>query len=330
MAPGMRTAELVAKAANVALPTAYEALRGSGRMSPETRQRVLEAARKLNYKPSAAARAMNLRSTGQVGLIGKLHPVSVYFYVGANAAVVDAGRVMSLLAYEGDDLDDKLQHRFFREQLFDGMIAVDQVPDALVPELDKMDHCVWANTNRAAATNCVRRDEFAVGQTTARWLVEAGWRDLVFVYGPLDNTHYSHPDRLSGIESVARQSGVKVTVVACPEYGTPWEALNRRLDPHFGSGAFIFSDTYRIRAMQTCFMHRGLMPGRDVSVVCCDDIDDFRLTWPQLSRVGFDRSGLGRVAVQMLLDAIESGEPQPSRRFPFEAHRGGTIIQRSV
>ena len=322
----MSTAKLVAKAANVALPTAYEALRGSGRMMPETRERVLRAAQKLNYKPSAAARAMNRRFTGQIGVVGKLHPVSVYFHVGANASVVDAGRVMSLLAYEGDDIDDKLQHRFFREQLFDGMIVVDQVPEALTPELDRMEHCVWANTNRFDAADCVRRDEFEVGRTAARWLVEAGWRDLVFVYGPLVNTHYSHPDRLRGIESVAGEAGTKVTVVACPEFGTPWEALDRRLDGYFGTSAFIFSDTYRIRAMQMCFMHRGLMPGRDVSVVCCDDIDDFRLVWPELSRVGFDRGELGRVAVQMLLDRIESGEPQPSRHLPFEAKPGRTIV----
>ncbi|MEO0515472.1 MAG: LacI family DNA-binding transcriptional regulator [Planctomycetota bacterium] len=324
----MTTAKEVAKAANVALPTAYEALRGAGRLRPATRQRVLDAADRLNYKPSAAARALNNHTTRQIGLIGKLHPVNVDTYIGANAALLEADRVMSIFTYKDENLGP-MQQRAFRERMFDGMVVIDQVPNEIYDELEQIEHCVWANTDRSATYDCIQRNEFAVGQTAAKQLLDAGWRDLVFVYGPMSQEHYSQQERLRGIRDVAEAAGANVHPVLCPEAGTSWRQLDERLTPYLNDSAFIFSDTYRVRAMQTMFLHRGLLPGRDVSIVCCDDTQEFVLTWPELSRASFDRSDLGRQAVEMLIRRINTGKPQPSILVDSNWVAGQTIAQRS-
>lgn len=59
----------VAHAANVSTATVSRALRGLPRVSPETRQRVLAAARKLGYVTSSTASAL---ATGRTRIVGVL------------------------------------------------------------------------------------------------------------------------------------------------------------------------------------------------------------------------------------------------------------------
>ncbi|MBT2234185.1 LacI family DNA-binding transcriptional regulator [Nonomuraea sp. NEAU-A123] len=58
----------VAKTAGVSKTTASDALRGSGRVSEETKARVMEAADALGYVPNGSARHLRRASTGTIGL----------------------------------------------------------------------------------------------------------------------------------------------------------------------------------------------------------------------------------------------------------------------
>jgi DNA-binding LacI/PurR family transcriptional regulator len=52
----MKTIKDVARLANVAVSTASYALNGTGKVSEETRKKVLKAAEELGYRPSGVAR----------------------------------------------------------------------------------------------------------------------------------------------------------------------------------------------------------------------------------------------------------------------------------
>jgi LacI family transcriptional regulator len=59
----------VARLASVSPATASSALRGTGRMTQETRQRVLAAARNLAYETDRRASALRRRRSGVLGLV---------------------------------------------------------------------------------------------------------------------------------------------------------------------------------------------------------------------------------------------------------------------
>ena len=61
--------EDVAQRAGTSIATAGRALGGYGKVAPATRDRVVAAARQLNYHPNALARSMKQRSTFTIGLI---------------------------------------------------------------------------------------------------------------------------------------------------------------------------------------------------------------------------------------------------------------------
>ena len=48
----------LARAANVSIATASQVMNGSGRVAEGTRERVLETARRLDYRPNALARSV--------------------------------------------------------------------------------------------------------------------------------------------------------------------------------------------------------------------------------------------------------------------------------
>lgn len=63
------TLKIVAEAAKVSIRTAGRALSCSGPVKPEVAERVLAAARELNYVPNAAARSLKRQSSRIVGII---------------------------------------------------------------------------------------------------------------------------------------------------------------------------------------------------------------------------------------------------------------------
>jgi DNA-binding LacI/PurR family transcriptional regulator len=71
---------MVAKTAGVSKTTASDALRGSGRVSEQTRARVLRAAETLGYVPNGSARHLRRASTGTIGLhVPEVLTRSVYY-----------------------------------------------------------------------------------------------------------------------------------------------------------------------------------------------------------------------------------------------------------
>ncbi|WP_166351910.1 LacI family DNA-binding transcriptional regulator [Phytoactinopolyspora limicola] len=70
----------VARHAGVSKTTASDALRGSGRVSEQTRRRIEDAARKLGYAPNNSARHLRQARTGTIGLhLPEVLPRSDYY-----------------------------------------------------------------------------------------------------------------------------------------------------------------------------------------------------------------------------------------------------------
>src|SRR5262245_38133246 len=67
--PATATIQDVAKLAGVSKGTASKALNDQNYVSEETRQRVLDAARKLNFSPNQVARSLKGKRTFAIGLI---------------------------------------------------------------------------------------------------------------------------------------------------------------------------------------------------------------------------------------------------------------------
>ena len=88
--------EDVAALANVSLATASKALHGKPRVSEDTRERVMEAARQLNYSPNKLAQSLASGRSGTIGLVtsdlqGRFSTPDPYWRRKRAARTIDIG-----------------------------------------------------------------------------------------------------------------------------------------------------------------------------------------------------------------------------------------------
>ncbi len=122
------TLQHVADLAGVHPMTVSNALKGTGRVSVETRERIQRIARELDYKPNLAARALVTGRTGAVAV--STGPVSEHFYANmlhvleAELTASDYKMLFLRSRQWGQDLSSTL-----RNNAVDGIIAIDAFPD---------------------------------------------------------------------------------------------------------------------------------------------------------------------------------------------------------
>src|SRR5579884_110279 len=88
------TIQDVARHANVGVGTVSRVINGNPRVKPATRQRVLDAIKKLDYSPNLIARSMTSRRTDSVGVIVPFFTRPFFSEVlrGVEIAITQAGR----------------------------------------------------------------------------------------------------------------------------------------------------------------------------------------------------------------------------------------------
>ena len=101
----------VARAAGVHVSTVSRVINSSGDVAvrPETRQRILDAARELQYRPNAIARGLKLAVTGTLGLLvpSLRNPVNSPIIRGA----FDRAWERSFVVMLAEDLDESSSRR---------------------------------------------------------------------------------------------------------------------------------------------------------------------------------------------------------------------------
>lgn len=331
------TVKDIALRAGVSVCTVSKVLNGrakEGRIPEERARAILSIAQELNFKPSAAARAVRSQKSHQVGVLLRntpsdrmSHPLVFETVLGINEGLDEAGYVLSIIRLD-DVMDTRSQRgRVLRESILDGVIVLDLVPDGVMRQLDKIAaHCIWVDAVVYGPESCIRRDEYAAGRLVAEKMAGLGYRQLTWL-GLTESTRlrsYSMAERLSGITDVARERGLTLEHVAIPGGEVP--VLPASAMPQLRpESAIIAYGLYQARWLETLASSMGLSPGFDYGLACCDGALETARLWPGLSRVEFKRFDLGYQAAKMMLKTLENpSQPVPSYKVAGEWIPGNT------
>ena len=186
--PGRKRATLrdVAQAAGVSLKTASNVINGSGRMTDETRAKVEQVIKDLDYRVNVAARNLNRDHTGFITLaVPSLTPP--YLAELANR-IIDAARRRDYSVYvttyaEGSAKGARDLLRKFNSTVSDGMILSMSEVETISPDDLKVDFplvIVGARTTWDIADN-VTPDDVGAAATAAGYLYDHGSRHLAVV-----------------------------------------------------------------------------------------------------------------------------------------------------
>ena len=164
---------------------------------PETRERILAAARDLNYRPNALARGLKTAKTMTIGMVipHLAYPVNAELIRGSERAAAAAGYVMLLADADEFMQSGEAYRRLLLEQRTDGLlIASASTTEPFLEELSSHGlPFVLVNRRSPRAGPSVTVDDVLGMRTAVGHLVELGHQRIALSNGPGGRRHSSAP-----------------------------------------------------------------------------------------------------------------------------------------
>ena len=306
----------VARAAGVHVSTVSRVINGTGDVAirPETRERILAAARELRYRPNAIARGLRLATTGTLGLLvpSLRNPVNSPIVRGAFDRAWERNFVLVLAEDSGDrEAATVAYERLIEEGRIDGVMiqsarlgnaSLDRFATASVP-------CVFVDrAHPGSGRNVTMRDADA-GRMAAQHFLELGHRLLGHLAGPRELDTASR--RRAGFVEHARGAGHEPLVVAAEltekaGFTAMREVLAHPTPP---TAVFIANISQAIGALAAVKDAKRCIP-EELSILSHDDDPLCEFLDPPLTAIRMPLVELGAVAVEVLLEQLEGHPPR--------------------
>ena len=311
----------------MSVATVSRVFNGYDDVSQATRQRVLAAARKLDYAPSAAARTLVKRRSQLLGVVlftGYEHPdIGHPFFqevlVGVKRGVGARGYDVLLFATEQPGSGDGGPHSYLRRARHhhvDGVVLMGVDRDD--PEVEKLLESgipIIAVDLAVAGEHAsyVASDNVGGARLAMRHLHSLGHTRIATIAGPQEKNPGA--DRLLGYRAELRALDLEVR----PGYEqlgdfyleSGEQAMRALLAlPEPPTAVFAAADMMAIGAIRAV-QAAGLRVPDDVAVVGFDDIQIAPLVNPPLTTIRQDKLGLGLAAARALIEQIENPEMTP-------------------
>jgi LacI family transcriptional regulator len=317
----------VAAAAGVSAGTASNALNGSPLVRAETRERVLEAARQLDYVPDRNAARLRHGRSECIAVGYSCHTLEVGsgtfygFVVRGITEVLEAhGYSMRLVLLDGADEavpDTGGRRRALHGLDVDGLLVMNWLDSALMGQLRGLGVPLVAIDASGAYPDvpAVDNDDRGGVESAIEYLASLGHRRIAFLNGKLD--YPFEREALAGYLAACERRGLLVEprLLRTSDYSVA--SGRAAMTALLSSGppptaVFAVDDESTAGAMQA-IADAGLRIPDDISVVGMDDVPLAAALRPALTTVRIDTEELGRRGAAMLLQIVAGTQPDPVR-----------------
>ena len=331
--PGHAPARIadVAALAGVGIATVSRVMNGSAQVRPATRDRVLEAIRALNYRPSSVARSLSLQRTMVVAALLPwfTNPSAVQRVRGIVEGLSSSQYDLMVFDIESEDRQRRAFELFDRGDRADGLLVVSTLPPE--QEVERITAaripCVLVDAVHPALPS-IAVDDVGGGETATRHLIELGHRRIALIGDTPPEFRFDWSrDRTRGFERALSQAGIAVR----PEYvreGTRLLHVARAIAaellslPERPTAIFAASDTQALGALEAA-RAQGIRVPQELSIIGFDDIEV--ASYVGLTTVRQPLAESGRRGAELLLRAL-GGRPVDLRTelLPLELVVRGT------
>jgi LacI family transcriptional regulator len=314
----------VATLAGVSVGTASKALNGRGRLRQQTRQQVLDAARRLNFEPNHLARSLARGRTFTVGLLTS--DSFGRFVIPVMQGIEDALGAGKIAVYLCDARGDAIREQYYLSSLLtrrvDGIVVSGRRVDPREPIGGgtvpvPVVYAFSQSTDRKDLS--VVPDDRQGGQLAVRHLIEVGRRKIAHVTGP---THFEAVRlRHEGARLAAEEAGLELGAdwILAGTWSEEWgrEAAALLLKTHPEMDAVFCGNDQIARGVADAFRELGVRVPDDVALVGYDNWEVLAAsTRPPLTTIDPCLEDVGRTAARLLLSRIEGAEEAGVRRMP--------------
>lgn len=295
-------------------------LNGKGdqmKISKATQEKVLEAAKRLNYQPNQLARSLSSGKTNTIGLV--IPNIGDVFYAEiARAMERKAHKQGYNIMYCSSEEDPKRERdliNMLKARQVDGLIiAPTKLDKTEILHLKKEDY-PFVLIDRyfpKIETNYVITDNHKGMYRAVDFLVSKGYKKIAFVC--VQNYLEVIKQRFEGYKNALRDNGLRFSnkLVKEIDYFNMDEDIHEKLYDLLSSNsdieALVFATNFLCTAGLGALKKMGLKIPTDIAISTFDDRALFKLMNPGITAVAQPTQLIGEKALDILLDEIESGD----------------------
>ena len=318
----------IARDLGVSIVTVSKVLRNHEDISEETRKRVLNRVKELNYTPNLAARGLVTGKTYLVGLVvpDLLHPFFAEIAKSLSRALLKKGYCLTISTSEEDpELEENEINRLLSRRLDALLIATSNTDSAFFERMQKQGPpLILIDRNfPGLGANFVGVDDEAVGVLATEHLIAMGCKRIAHLRGPNNSPGVG---RLTGyVKTLATHklkslpgyiSAPRTVDFQSRESGADSMKALIGLRPR-PDGVFCYNDPMAIGAIHS-ILDAGLRVPGDIAVIGSGNLHyDSELRVP-LSSIDQQTDLIGERAARLTLSLLESKTPPRNRTFIIE------------
>ena len=313
---GRPTIKQVASAAGVSTQTVSRVINNRPDVSPETRENVQGVIEQLGYRPSALARSLIQQRSYTFGVviaglrfIGPSRTLS-----GITSAAEEKGYALLLKELpQFDTTDINPIFDALHDRHVDGIIWA-------VPQVGK--NHAWINHNPLETripilyltmqpgedTLVVSINNYLGGRLATNHLLERGYKQIGHISGPVD--WWEAQERMAGWKDTLRDAGIDRQTQHWVEGNWSSESGALAFEKLFVQypemdSVFVGNDQMALGVIQVA-AKKGLKIPDDLGIVGFDNIPESAYFSPPLTTIEQDQYAIGKVAVERIIQVIES------------------------
>ena len=323
----------IARRAGVSIGAVSYALNGLPGVSADTRQRILDIADEIGWRPNISARSLSVSRAHSIGLVIArpsrtlgIEPFYMRFIAGLEGVLSSAHNALLLQVVEDHSAAIEAMRLWWSERRVDGLIITDLWQDD--PRIDLLRQldipAVLVGRPRAdSSIPAVWSDDAAAVSEAVDHLVGLGHRRIARVAGltTLDHTQV----RSQAFLAAARKHRLPRSKIIATDYSGEQgaEATRSLLEMPKPPTAIIFDNDLMAVAALGIAREMGVGVPHNLSIIAGDDSQLCDLAHPAITALSRDVSDYAAHAAQTLLDVIDG------RRAPGHQDATAKLVLRA-
>ena len=314
----------IARDLGLSVVTVSKVLRDHPDIGEETRKRVLQRVKELDYEPNILARSLVTGRSYLIGLIvpGLIHPFFAEVAKALSKAIVDKGYSLIVSSSEEDPALETREIRHLLARRLDALVIASSGTDTQLFRRMRSQSQPFVLIDRAfddLEADFVGIDDVAAGRIATTHLIEMGRRNIAHISGRVNSTGMRRKEGY--LEALrAHKLPVRENYILSREYvdidsaRQGAEAMRQLLQTTPRPDAvFCHNDPMAIGAMNV-ILDAGLRIPEDIAVVGCGNLN--YNDWLRVPLTSIDQRShlIGQRAGEILLGMIEGREwPAPAK-----------------
>ena len=311
----------IAKALGLSTSTISRALRDSHEISEETKKLVLECAEKLNYRPNPIALSLKEKRSRSIGVIVCEIANNFFSQVinGIESVAYEKGyNVIIAQSHESYDRE-VLDLQFLASRSVDGLLISVSTETTDISHLKSLHDrglpiVFFDRTLEGLNTHTVTADNFNGAYQATEHLIKNGYKKIA----ALANSEFLSitNERLAGYKAALKDNNIEVKnsyIQHCFYGGMVFSEVEEAINKLFTQkqkpdAIFATSDKLTLGCLKTLH-RRGLTIPDDIALAGFSNTDIAELLLPSLTIVRQPAYEIGKAAIELLLQQIESKRP---------------------